>query len=276
MSRRPRGAILPTLVIAAVIVVAFAIFTNIWTERLWYNSFDFGSVFNKLLLTRVGLFIAFGLIMATLIAANAAIAFRMRPKFSGGPASALLQRSRDVMETRFAIIVGAVSVVVGLFAGGAAAAEVSTYLAWRNATPFGQNDAHFGLDIGFFVFSYPWWRFVISFAFTGFALSAIAAAVVHYLTGAIRFSGRRGATAAAQAHLSILVGLAVLTKGASYWFDRYGLETSNTPLLTGTNYPGAHAGVTAKLILGVIAVVCACLFFANAVIQRWVVPTIGL
>jgi hypothetical protein len=31
MSRRPRGAILPTLVIAAVIVVAFAIFTNIWT-----------------------------------------------------------------------------------------------------------------------------------------------------------------------------------------------------------------------------------------------------
>jgi uncharacterized protein len=153
---------------------------------------------------------------------------------------------------------------------------VSTYLAWRNATPFGQTDPQFGLDLGFFVFSYPWWRFVISFAFTGFVLSAIAAAVVHYLTGAIRFSGRRGATAAAQAHLSILVGLAVLTKGASYWFDRYGLEISNTPLLTGINYTGDHAGVTAKLILGVIAVVCACLFFANAVIQRWVVPTIGL
>ena len=61
MSRRPRGAILPTLVIAAVIVVAFAIFTNIWTERLWYSSFDFGEVFNTMLLTRVGLFVGFGL-----------------------------------------------------------------------------------------------------------------------------------------------------------------------------------------------------------------------
>jgi uncharacterized protein len=276
MSRRPRGAILPTLVIAAVIVVAFAIFTNIWTERLWYSSFDFGSVFNKLLVTRVGLFVAFGLIMATLIAANAAIAFRMRPKFSAGPGSALLQRSRDVLESRFAILVGAASVVIGLFAGGAAAGQVSTYLAWRNRTPFGTTDPHFNLDIGFFVFSYPWWRFVISFAFSGFVLSIIAAAVVHYLTGAIRFSGRRGATAAAQAHLSILVGLAVLTKGVSYWFDRYGLEITDTRLFTGINYTADHAGVTAKLILTVIAVLCALLFFANAVLQRWIVPTIGL
>ncbi len=276
MSRRPRGAILPTLVIAAVIVVAFAIFTNIWTDRLWYRSFDFGAVFNTLLLTRVGLFVAFGLIMATLIAANTAIAFRTRPKFSAGPSNDLLQRSRDVLESRFAILVGAAAVVIGLFAGGAAAGEVSTYLAWRNRTAFGSTDPQFGLDIGFFVFSYPWWRFVISFVLTGFVLSAIAAAIVHYLTGAIRFSGRRGATPAAQAHLSILVGLAVLTKGVSYWFDRYGLEISNTPLLTGINYTADHAGVSAKLILSVIALLCAVLFFANAVLQRWIVPTIGL
>ena len=53
---------------------------------------------------------------------------------------------------------------------------MSTYLAWRNATPFGTTDPQFGLDIGFFVFSYPWWRFVLSFAFAGLVLSTIAAA----------------------------------------------------------------------------------------------------
>ena len=99
---------------------------------------------------------------------------------------------------------------------------------------------------------------------------------MHYLTGAIRFSGRRGATHAAQAHLSVLVGLAVLTKGVGYWFDRYGLEIADHQLLTGINYTAAHASVTAKLILAVIAVLCAILFFANAVLQRWIVPTIGL
>src|SRR4029453_10594492 len=111
--------------------------------------------------------------------------------------------------------------VVGLFAGGAASGHGLEYLAWRNGQPFNIT-ARFGLDVGFFVFSYPWWRFVLSFAFAALVLSTIVAAIVHYTMGGLRFSGaRRGGSRAAQAHLSILVGLAVLVKGASYWFDQY-------------------------------------------------------
>ena len=62
-----RSAILPTLIIAAVLVVAFAIFTSFWTDRLWYQSMDFGTVFSTLLLTRIGLFVGFGLLMAALV-----------------------------------------------------------------------------------------------------------------------------------------------------------------------------------------------------------------
>ena len=57
---RRRSAILPTLVIVAVLVVLFAIFTSVWTDRLWYRSFDFGSVFNTMLVTRIGLFASSG------------------------------------------------------------------------------------------------------------------------------------------------------------------------------------------------------------------------
>ena len=70
---RRKSAILPTLVVAAVLVVLFAIFTNVWTDRLWYVSFDYGEVFSKMLLTRIGLFASFGLIMATAVAASAEI-----------------------------------------------------------------------------------------------------------------------------------------------------------------------------------------------------------
>jgi hypothetical protein len=95
--------------------------------------------------------------------------------------------------------------------------------------------------------------------------------------GGLRFSGpRRGSTSAAQAQLSILIGLAVVVRGASYWFDRYGLEIADQSLLTGINYTADNATVTAKTILAIIAGICALLFFANAVLRRWVVPTIAL
>ena len=273
-----RSAILPTLVIAAVLVVLFAIFTSVWTDRLWYRSFDFGSVFNKMLLVRVLLFVVFGLLMAAAVAASAAIAYRLRPRVRTGAASSpLLERYREVLESKFVWVVVAVGVVVGLFAGGAASGQVFTYLAWRNATSFGANDPKFGLDISFFVFGYPWWRFVLSFLFTLLGFAAAAAAVVHYVMGGLRFSGpRRGASGAAQAQLSILIGLGILVRGVGYWFDRYGLEIQNQQLLTGINYTADNATVTAKAILAVIAVICALLFFANAVLRRWVVPTIAL
>lgn len=273
-----RGAILPTLVIVAVVIIFFAVFTNLWTQRLWYRSFDFGTVFSKLLWARVGLFAAFGLLMAAVVAASAAVAFRVRPRFRiGAPTSPLLERYREVLESRFLLIAIALGTLIGLFAGGAASGQVTTYLAWRHATPFGAKDPQFGLDIGFFVFSYPWWRFVLSFFFTALVFSAIAAAVVHYVMGALRFAGpRRGGSPAAQAQLSILVGLAVLIRGVGYWFDRYGLEIQDTARFTGVNYTADHATISAKSILAVIAVICALLFFANAVLRRWVVPTIGL
>ena len=90
-----RSAILPTLVIAAVLVVVFAIFTSVWTDRLWYRSFDFGSVFRTMLLARIGLFAVFGLVMAACVAASAAIAYRFRPKGRVHTASSpLLERYR--------------------------------------------------------------------------------------------------------------------------------------------------------------------------------------
>ena len=79
---------------------------------------------------------------------------------------------------------------------------------------------------------------------------------MHYLTGGSGSPAGAGRSAAAQAHLSILVGLAVLVKGVGYWFDRYGLEISSTTLadsFTGINYTADHATVNAKLILSVIA-----------------------
>jgi uncharacterized membrane protein (UPF0182 family) len=189
----------------------------------------------------------------------------------------MLERYRMMLESRFTIVMVVLAGIAGLFAGGISTGRAQTYLAWQNATPFGTTDPKFKIDISFFVFDYPWWRYVLSFMFTTLILSAIAAAIVHYVMGAIRLNApRRGGTAAAQAHLSVLVGMAVLVRGVQYWFDRYGLQINNGPRFTGLRYTTDHATMNAQTILAVIAVICAALFFANAVLRRWVVPTIGL
>ncbi|MBA8795612.1 hypothetical protein FHX74_003248 [Friedmanniella endophytica] len=275
---RRRGAILPTLIIVAVLIVAFAIYTGVWTDRLWYVSMGFGSVFSKLLATRIGLFAASGLLMAAAVYGAAALAFRTRPRGRPvGPTSPALERYREALESRFMVIMIAVAVLVGLFAGGAGLGRATLYLAWINSTPFGTKDPKYGLDISFFVFDYPWWRFVLSYAFTLFVLAALVSAIVHYVVGNVRFSGpRRGASGAAQAQLSVIIGLAVLVKGVGYWFDQYGLEIADAPRFTGMGYTADHATSNAKIILAVIAGLCALLFFANAALRRWMVPTISL
>ena len=214
---RRRSAILPTLVIVAVLIVAFAIFTSVWTDRLWYGSFGYGSVFSKMLLTRIGS------VRGLRPDHGDAVSSPMPPSPTGCgrgsgaqmPSSPLLERYRELLESRFVWVAGRRRCRRRPVRRRCRQRPRPRH-TWPGATrtPFDVTDPQFGLDVGFFVFSYPWWRFVLSFAFAALIFSAIAAAIVHYTMGGLRFSGpRRGGSRAAQAHLSILVGLAVLVKG---------------------------------------------------------------
>ena len=95
--------------------------------------------------------------------------------------------------------------------------------------PFGTKDAQFRLDIGFFVFTLPWLRFVVGFLTMVIVLALIAAAVTHYVYGGLQLQSRgERTTTAARVHLSLLLAALVLVRAASYWLDRYSL-TTRTP-----------------------------------------------
>ena len=87
-----------TLVITAAVLVVLFLgltgFSSFWTERLWFKSVGFGSVFQTLLWTRIGLFLVFGGVMAAVVALNLALAYRARPLLlNSGDAN--LARYRD-------------------------------------------------------------------------------------------------------------------------------------------------------------------------------------
>jgi len=270
-------ALLPTLVVLGALAIAFLLFTGFYTEWRWFQSIDFEGVYMATLLVRGGLFAGFGLLMAAAVAANMVVAYRMRPPFRAASAEqASLERYRMALEPskRAAVIVSAS--LLGLFAGGSAAAEWRTFLLWRNAKEFGETDAQFGRDLGFFMFQLPWLRFLVSFGFAVVILSLIAAVVTHYLYGGIRLQtpGHR-TTPSATAHISVLLGIFMLLKAAAYWLDRYELAVQDGRLLTGLQYTDAQALLPAKNILVVIALVCAALFFVNVFRRTWSLPIIG-
>ena len=138
------------------------------------------------------------------------------------------------------------------------------------------------MDISFFAFDLPWYRFVLGFAFATVVVCLIAAAVTHYLYGGLRlqpFLGER-ATPAARVHLSVLLGAFVLLKAIAYWLDRYGLAVSehqiNKTGFTGLTYTDVNAVLQGRTILAIISLICAVLFFANIFRRTWLLPGIGV
>ncbi len=278
---RPSGrsrALLPTVLILGSILVVFVVFTGYYTEWLWFKSVGFNSVFTKQLTTRLLLFGFFGLFMAFSVGFTLWLAYRLRPAFRGmTPEQQNLERYRVTLEPVRRRIVLAVSVMLGLLAGGAAAGAWRQYLLFVNAQPFGINDPQFGTDVSFYAFRLPFLRYLVGFGFATTFVCLMGAAVVHYLYGGIKLQspGERF-TPAARAHLSVLLGIFVLLKMASYWLDRYDLVVNDGNLFTGGGYKEIEAILPAKNIMVWIALVCAILFFANVFRRTWALPVLGL
>ena len=274
---RRRRALVPTLLIAMALVVAYTIFTAVWTDKLWFDAIGYTSVFSTLIYARIGLFLAFGVVMGGFIAVNVAVAMRLRPRTRRTGPGAVLDRYRDVLESRIWVTVAVPSVIVGVLAGGSAVSEVEMFLAFVNSTDFGKTDPFFNFDVSFYVFQYPWWRFITSFALTATIAALVLSFGIHLATGAITFARRadksaRGASRGAMMHISALLGLLMACLGVENLFDRYGYLLADGQLFTGVHYTDAHVSMTAHLIVAIAAFITSALFFANMFLRRWTIP----
>jgi uncharacterized protein len=284
MNRRRRGrALLPTLLIVGGLIIAFSIFVSFYTDLLWYQSVDYTKVFTTTLRAKSLLFFVFGILFAVAVGVNFVIAYRKRPTYQALiPGQAELDRYRTAIDPYRRLVVLAICLLLCLIAGSSASGSWRTYLQWRHGTSFHVKDPQFGIDISFFTFDLPWYRFVLGFAFATVVVSLIAAAATHYLYGGLRLQPLLGerATPAARVHLSVLLGTFVLLKAIAYWLDRYGLAVKDGHIgradFTGLSYTDVHAMLIGRSILAIISLICAALFFANIVRRTWLLPGLGV
>ena len=272
-----RGPLPITIGILVVIGIALVSMSGFYADWLWFKSVNFTSVWSTLLMTKILLFVAAGLTTAALILLNIIIAYKRRPLYVPMTVEVdNLERYRAQIEPIKRWVILGLAVALFYFAGTSGSLLWSTWLLFKNSTPFGTTDPQFNMDISFFAFRLPFWQTLIAWAISTLVLSIISSSVVHYLYGGIRLQVREDrTTVAARVQLSVLLGGVVLLKAVAYWFDRYALALKESKLITGLTYTDVNAVLPAKAILAAIAVLCSLLFFANIVRRSWVLPAAG-
>lgn len=281
MSRRAKV----TIAVVIGVIVLFSLLgtaVDLWTEVLWFQEVEYSQVFTGVLFTRVGLFLMMGLGMALLVGLNLWLAYRLRPLLRPhSPEQASLERYRAVLTPHIGLWIGVLAGTVGLFAGLTAQSRWDDWMMFRHGGEFGWKDPILGVDAGFYVFQYPFLRFLLGVGFAVVVLSLLGALVMHYLYGGVRLQGVGDRiTTAARAHLSVLVALFVGLKAVAYWLDRRSLmlELNDEIGLYGAGASSVNALLPAKemLIWISVMVAIAILVFANAVMRNLTYPAVAL
>jgi uncharacterized membrane protein (UPF0182 family) len=278
LSRRAK-LVIGAIAVLLVLFTAIGTLTNVYVDYLWFDETGFTEIFWTELQTRALLFAVAGVATGGLVATAIYLAYRHRPTFR--PMSLEqqnLERYRQSLEPRRGLVLTAVGVVLGLFAGFTAQGSWETWLSFRNSTNFDQTDPQFGIDLSFFVFDYPFYRLALGFGFAIVVLALIGSLLTHYVFGGLRLQtpGQK-LTAAARVQLSVLLGLFVALKALAYWLDRYGLVYSDRgEVFTGASYTDVNALLVPKTILMFVAAVCAIAFFANIVVRNFLLPAAAL
>ncbi|HWH01718.1 MAG TPA: UPF0182 family protein [Pilimelia sp.] len=281
MSRRGRATVV-------VLVGVFLLFTvagwgvDAYTDWLWFGDAEYTQVFTGMLSTRLLLFLSVGLALGVLVGGNLYLAYRLRPLLRPhSPEQATLERYRLLLTPRVGTWIGLAAGLVGLFAGLSAQSRWGDWLLFRNAQPFNTPDAEFGVDVGFYVFEYPFYRYLLGIGFTATVLALLGALAVHYIYGGVRLQGVGDRiTGAARAHLTTLVAVFVLLKAVAYVLDRRALLLgyNEGTKLYGAGYTDINALLPAKEILAYISVLVAIaiIVFSNAVLRNLLWPGMAL
>ncbi|HEX9032490.1 MAG TPA: UPF0182 family protein [Streptosporangiaceae bacterium] len=276
LPRWPRYVV-PTVIALVVLAILVSIMAGIWTDYLWYSSVGQTGVFATTYSTKWLLFLVTGVLMALIVGANIAVAYRMRPaEPPTGPDHQGVEAYRQAIDPHRRGVMLVILALIGLVSGLAASSGWQTWLLFVNRVPFGVKDPQFHLDDSFYVNVYPFLRMALSFLFAVVLLSLVLAAAVHVLYGGLHLGRHAMPSRAARAHLFLLAGVFVALKAAAYWLDRYGIMFSQRGVVqTGASYTDVNAVLPAKTVLAVIAVICAVLFFAGVVRRSSLLPAIG-
>ncbi len=253
--------------IAVVLFVVVAPTAARWyTDWLWFGEVGYLRVFWVPFLSRVIVTLVVGAALWLLLYANlqpvlrSASADIIEMRGRGGAFRPARPRWRGLAPGWWGWLLAGVAFVAGL----SASTDWVMFQQFLHATAFGVSDPLFGRDVGFYVFRLPVYRFVTEGLFVWLGIITVAVALGYgSVYGRLMLSGVWLAPSGVRAHLSLLLGVAVLVRGWGFWLDTYDLVYSSRGAAFGASFTDVHAVLPALRVLAVLFVICGGLLLAN-------------
>jgi uncharacterized membrane protein (UPF0182 family) len=276
--RPPRRWTLAVLLVAFLALAAVGSVSRFYTDLLWFREIDKASLFWGMLRTKFFIGLLAGLGTAVIVGVNLWVVERLAPRYGlAVVARPQVERARAVLSPYLRPLRLGIAAFLGLVVGLQASGLWETFLLWRNRVPFGERDALFNRDVGFYMFELPFMRSVFGWLFTTLVLTTLLVAAGHYILGGIRPQAETNRIAAqAQSHLCVLLGLIVALKAWGYWLDKYQLLFSPRGVVAGASYTDVKAQLPALEFLFFVALICAAMFFVGARRGGLLIPTISI
>ena len=275
IARRPnrprKGAsrgnkILIGVVLALAIVVGlFFALAQFITDVMWYDQLGFQSVIWTQLGTRIGLWIAYALLLAGVSFISATLAIRARPDAADGSTIRVkgdtIEIGKGVSSRNARRVAVVVSLIVGLIFGAQFNSNWSEILLMFNAQSFGTTDPQFGLDNGFYVFVLPGLRLIMSAVSLLLLAGIIFSVITHVLMGDIRITmpvngrGLFNITKRARRQIGIWLMLNMFAWAANQVVGVFSTLTTEGSRITGATYTTVNATIPVTFVMAAITVI---------------------
>jgi len=174
---RSRGLVFALVGGGFLIWTAMGFWANVFVELLWFDQLGYAEVFWTTIKAKIGIGLVFGAMAFLLIGLNLYLARYYASRLTE---LHLFNEEMSEFEQLFSgsrmldLITLAVVAILSVILGLIGLADWERVLRYWNQEPFGAVDPVFGYDIGFFVFSVPFWGFVRFWLLLAVAASAVA------------------------------------------------------------------------------------------------------
>jgi len=267
---KEQAGIFTKVIVVVMVLIGLAWFvSSLYPLWLWFDNLDFSSVFLTITVSKITIGLAAAVIFLIAVGANFFVArhyVRKHHAAGGGKGGGISVEGLPISEKAVNWAVGIFLVIVALMVGNAASTKWTTVLLYLHPKSFGIADPVFGHDVGFYVFSLPFYLFVKGWCI-GFLVFCGLVALVVYSRGNLlqleigtvpQGTGDAQPTAKlkidpfVRKHLSVLGIMIIIFMIWGYWLKAYQVLYSTKGPAFGASYTDVHVQIIIYRILMVV------------------------